>query len=290
MRTFIGVAVVCASAILAGTEAWSQQPDSALAEKYQSLLKEFQRASSGATSSDEERMQLIGRVYKARQVMAAQFIELAEANPDDPVAIDALIQAAWYVNSIPWPVELVGEDHTSAKALSILQSTYIDSEKLGEVCQRVATGIEPQYEQFLRTVLEESPHVEVRGAACFSLAHFLYNRLQRIEMTDEQPNLSDQFADLFGRDYVDGLKREDRKAVRSEIDQLFQQAIEKYADIKLPSGGTVGEKARAELFELRHLNVGDVAPDIVGVDQEGQTFRLTDYRDKVVLLDFWHQQ
>ncbi|HEY7328670.1 MAG TPA: hypothetical protein VH592_13580 [Gemmataceae bacterium] len=30
-----------------------------------------------------------------------------------------------------------------------------------------------------------------------------------------------------------------------------------------------------------------VAPDIVGVDADGEKFHLSDYRGKVVLLDFW---
>jgi cytochrome oxidase Cu insertion factor (SCO1/SenC/PrrC family) len=33
--------------------------------------------------------------------------------------------------------------------------------------------------------------------------------------------------------------------------------------------------------------VGQAAPDIVGTDQDGREFRLSDYKGKVVLLDFW---
>ena len=35
------------------------------------------------------------------------------------------------------------------------------------------------------------------------------------------------------------------------------------------------------------LTVGGTAPDIVGEDLDGVSFRLSDYRGKVVLLDFW---
>ena len=74
---------------------------------------------------------------------------------------------------------------------------------------------------------------------------------------------------------------------------LFARAADNYGDVKIPvtyfgSGGTVGEKAKAELFQIRHLAVGQVAPDIEGEDQDGQRFKLSDYRGKVVLLDFWH--
>jgi cytochrome oxidase Cu insertion factor (SCO1/SenC/PrrC family) len=33
--------------------------------------------------------------------------------------------------------------------------------------------------------------------------------------------------------------------------------------------------------------VGSVAPEIAAVDQDGKEFKLSDYRGKVVLLDFW---
>ena len=32
---------------------------------------------------------------------------------------------------------------------------------------------------------------------------------------------------------------------------------------------------------------GDVAPDIVGVDLDGVEFKLSDYKGKVIFLDFW---
>jgi cytochrome oxidase Cu insertion factor (SCO1/SenC/PrrC family) len=35
------------------------------------------------------------------------------------------------------------------------------------------------------------------------------------------------------------------------------------------------------------IQVGDTAPDIEGTDADGRAFRLSDYRGKVVLLDFW---
>ena len=38
-----------------------------------------------------------------------------------------------------------------------------------------------------------------------------------------------------------------------------------------------------------HLAVGKEAPDIEGVDQDGKTPKLSEYRGKVVLLDFWSE-
>lgn len=41
------------------------------------------------------------------------------------------------------------------------------------------------------------------------------------------------------------------------------------------------------LFKVTHLVVGCQAPEIEGVDHEGEKFRLSEYRGKVVLLPFW---
>lgn len=39
--------------------------------------------------------------------------------------------------------------------------------------------------------------------------------------------------------------------------------------------------------EIEHLRVGQVAPDFEITDQDGVRFKLSDYRGRVVLLDFW---
>ncbi len=46
-------------------------------------------------------------------------------------------------------------------------------------------------------------------------------------------------------------------------------------------------RAERGLYELEHLQVGMVAPEIAGEDLDGVAFKLSDYRGKVVLLDFW---
>ena len=89
-----------------------------------------------------------------------------------------------------------------------------------------------------------------------------------------------------GKEYVADLLKQDRGKAVKEIEATFEWAAEEYADVKLDSE-TIADRAKAELFEIRHLSVGKVAPDIAGEDQDGRRFELSDYRGKVVLLDFW---
>jgi hypothetical protein len=289
-RIVVGILVVMPGLSLAAAEGEGQDKPATPAEQYKALLKEYQVASSGGAASDEERMKLVGRVFKLRYQFALKFLELAEKNPRDPIAPDALIQAVWQVNTTPWPVEVVGQDDARGRAFALLQRDHLRSDKLGPVCQRISFGFCQEYETFLRAVLERNPHREVQALACLGLAHFLSNRLQRLDLIREQPELAREFADLFGKEYLAVLQRQDRTKTAREAEALFEQAAEKYGDVKVPGGGTVGKQAKAELFEIRHLVVGKEAPDIEGEDQDGKRFKLSDYRGKVVLLDFWHQQ
>jgi hypothetical protein len=258
------------------------------AEQYKALLKEYDRASSSDVPlTDAERLKFVGRVYKHRNALAQKFLELAEAHPNDPIALDALMQAVWQVNTTPWPVELVGEDTARARAFERIQRDHLRSDKLGPLCQRVSYGFCQEYETFLRAVLEKNPHKDVQATAILSLAHFLNNRLQRLDLCKEQQELAKEFAGLYGQGYLAQLQRQGRAQALKEVEAAFEQAAEQYPDVKLPGGDTVAERAKAELFAIRNLSVGKVAPDIEGEDQDGKRFNLSDYRGKVVLLDFW---
>jgi hypothetical protein len=265
-----------------------QEKPATPAEQYKALLKEYDRAaSSGAPLTDAERLKFMAQTYKQRNALALKFLELAQKNPDDPIALDALIRALWQVNNTPWPVELVGEDTARGKALELVQRDHLRSDRLGPLCQRLSYGFCPEYETFLRAVLEKNPHQNVRATACLSLAHYLNNRLQRVDLCREQPDLAKEFEGLFGKEYLAKLLKQDRAHALKEVEAVFERAAKQYGDVKLPGGDTVAERAGGELFEIRNLSIGKVAPDVEGEDQDGTRFKLSDYRGKVVLLDFW---
>jgi len=258
------------------------------ADQFKALRKESITATGSAVPlSDAERLIFVGRAYKRQYEFAPKFLELAEKYPDDPIALDCLTQAVWQVNTTPWPVELVGEDTARPRAFELIQRDHIRSDKLGALCQRVSYGFCKEYETFLRAVLTKNPHKNIQATACLSLGHFLNNRLQRLDLCREQPDLAREFAGLYGKDYLAELLRQDRDKAIKEYEAVFEQAAERYADVKLPDGATVAERAKAELFAIRHLSVGKEAPDIEGEDQDGKRFKLSDYRGKVVVLDFW---
>lgn len=62
---------------------------------------------------------------------------------------------------------------------------------------------------------------------------------------------------------------------------LYRQVVAKYPTTDY------AKRSKGAIFEAENLQIGMVAPEITGLDQEGKTFKLTDYRGKVVILDFW---
>ncbi len=259
------------------------------AEQYQSLLKEFSAAAriNWEPTTDEERKQAVARVEK----LPLKLLELAQKNPKDPVALDALIQVVtveyWLDNYTSHPGW--GKESRQARAIALMLRDHLQSDKLGEACKRVHFGFRQECETFLRIVLEKSPHREVQGLACLQLAQFLLSRLERLDLLNDQPDSAKHYEILYGKDYLEALRRQDRTKVMKEAENLYEQAGQKYGDVKIPYDGTVGESAKTELFEIRHLAVGQEAQEMDGVDQDGRQFKLSDYRGKVVLLYFWSE-
>jgi hypothetical protein len=259
------------------------------AEQYQSLLKEFSSASRiiWEPTTDLERSNAVARVDK----IPLKLLELVENNPKDPIALEALTQVVtmeyWLNTHTSHPGW--GKESRQARAIALMLRDHLESDKLGDACKRVNYGFRQECETFLRTVLEKSPHREVRGQACLRLAQFLLSRLDRFDLLNDQPELARRYERLYGKDYLEALHQQDRAKVTKEAEILYEQAIEKYSDVKMMYGEIVGETARTELFEIRHLAVGKEAQEMEGIDQDGQRFKLSDYRGKVVLLYFWSE-
>jgi hypothetical protein len=256
-------------------------------QRYKSILKEFGEAANAnwQATTDAERKRAAARV----EPLPLKLLELAEKNPNEPWTLDALThvitQEYWldnYSSHAGW-----GKDSRQARAITILLRDHVRSDKLGETCKRAQFGFRKECETFLRTVLEKNPHKDVQGQACLRLALFLNGRLNRLDLLKDQPILAKRYEGLYGKDYLESLRRQDHAKAIAEIEAIFEQAVEKYGGVNLPFGGSVGENATTELFAIRHLAVGKHAADIEGPDQNGVRFKLSDYRGKVVLLYFW---
>ncbi len=84
-----------------------------------------------------------------------------------------------------------------------------------------------------------------------------------------------------------------REYLAQESDGGLSQTTEKLmaSFVELNKGNAKHRQAVArigsDLFVLKNLSVGKQAPEIVAADLDGTEFKLSDYRGKVVFLDFW---
>lgn len=75
--------------------------------------------------------------------------------------------------------------------------------------------------------------------------------------------------------------------IEARAHEIFTRMKNDYADIPYWHHKTLGQFATRQLFELDHLGVGDQVIDIVGKDIDGNAMKLSDFRGKIVVLDFW---
>jgi hypothetical protein len=113
--------------------------------------------------------------------------------------------------------------------------------------------------------------------------------------TEKKTDQDDKGKGIYVR--AQGLKRDAEQAAQNgksadadklnlQAEQLLEQLAKEYAGAEF-QGRKFADVAKAELFEIRHLTIGKQAPEIDAEDLDGKKLKLSDFRGKVVLLDFW---
>jgi hypothetical protein len=209
---------------------------------------------SAKTRADEQK---VWERYRSRHdTVVARAIDLARTNPRDPASFEAL---EWVLAGH------IGWGPTTDPAFGVLTKDHLNSDKLEAICLNVALYFETDSgERFLRAVLDKNPHRSVRGVACLSLGRQLYYAAARARYD----------------------KRPEADRLLKESEQHYERVVAEFADVQ-SKGSPIVERAKAALFEIRYLAIGKPAPDIAGEDVDGKSFKLSDYRGKVVVLDFW---
>jgi hypothetical protein len=253
----------CAAEVLKADESKKLTP----AEEFQAIIKAQQQAQEefrkayDAAKTDEERQRVMKELGTKSSVnshyFADKFLALIRTYPKDPATLDAFRRM----------LAGMGYNPQTSEAAKLVISNWIKDERLADVCKTLVYYSSDAGDSLLRTAIAKSPHRTVQGYARLSLGLSLKARADRMA----------------------NLRPADREPYEQEAEQLLQQVIDKYADLKAATkySTTLGRAAEVELFELQHLGVGKVAPDIEGEDLDGKAMKLRDYRGKIVLLDFW---
>lgn len=176
-------------------------------------------------------------------------------------ALDAAPDARPAASVLAWLFHHESDKDARRRIWERLCQEHLDSEAMADVCTSIQYGY-PGSEPVLRGLVEKSPHRAVRGQACYSLAQEI-RRAGSLSRDDPTPETAERMTGVLER------------------------VVREFADLPHFFRGSLGNAAECDLFELRHLLVGKVAPDIEGKDLDGVPFKLSDYRGKVVVVDFW---
>ena len=157
-----------------------------------------------------------------------------------------------------------GGSEVPATALEMLARDHLQKEEMVQVCQRLSEAPSPDCEELLRVALAKHSHPDVQGLAGYALSLSVARRAEQAR----------------SRAPAEGAE------LHKIAEKQLEEVIQKHGSV--PTGKTtLGEVAKARLHALRHLSVGLPALEIEGRDLDGQPFKLSDYRGKVVVLDFW---
>jgi hypothetical protein len=147
----------------------------------------------------------------------------------------------------------------NSRALELLAKHFPRAQRTGELCSGLIYINDS--ERYLRKILEVNQHRKGLMNATVALAGLLKSNSEQLQLKDPARATND----------------------RKEAEQLLTTLPEKYPD--LPAH--LKTKANDILLDMRKFGIGQQAPEIEGEDADGQRFKLSDYRGKVVVLDFW---
>jgi peroxiredoxin len=299
-------AVIAGLMVLVPSLAAGQEANRPAGEQYQVLAAQFKAAmqawerqfdGAGERNAPEAPKEARYRDWPG-WAFAPQFVELAELNPRDEKAVDALSQVVADIARSVGERDILLVPHYE-RAVALLIRDHLDDDRLKEICRRVATGHSPATESLLRTAMEKSRNRDVRGVACLGLAKCLLLKAEIAEKPwfEDKEQMKDPFtAFIVSRSdpgYFRYVRESSPREAYAESWRLFERASKDYGDVVFwqdpnnPGNRTIiGEIARPRLKDFP-AKVGAPAPEIDGEDLEGKPMKLSDYRGKVVVLGFW---
>jgi hypothetical protein len=283
--------LLCAAALSRGQESAASKPASrpvpvtpaekvaAIEAEYEDAMKAFDKLYEQA-KTPEERQALFTDKYPKASNWFPRLLEIAKANPKDAAAFKAL----------KWIVTQDSDADAGSESLAILGRDYVSDPGLAEVADELAYSNRSAAEKFLRVAMQQSPHEEVKGRAAYNLAQVLKRfadvarRLADSSDEEEQKRV----AEFCGEAMCSYLRSLDGAKALREAEDLLVMVGEKYGSVAARGGKRkLAELVEGDLFEMRKLAIGMVAPEIEGEDVFAKPIKLSDFRGKVVVLDFW---
>jgi len=205
------------------------------------------REAYNKAKDDAERQAAVTRMTGAE--FRGEFEAFARQHEGQDIAVPALL----------WVFRIAQDKDGKLGVLRTLSELYMESPGMSDVASELRYASDTlgadAVRKTLGDIVEFSSHEKARGTALYVLGSVLLSEAK-----------------------TEAEKSEGRKCLERVIAEFGQVATR---------GGTLGQEAEGWLFELDHLQIGMLAPDFEAVDENGTKWKLSDYRGKVVVVDFW---
>lgn len=287
--TLVRILPLCASILfcfdsrtLAAPPAEAETQVDALTARWTALFRDYSEAYRQAENQaerDQIKRERYPAVAKEADSLRDQFAALAKEHVAEPAGLKAAM------------LLVMQTDHGWQRdaALRILTEHHPNSPQMEKVVRKLIHGEWPLEERLLRAVLEKNSHRPVLAMSHYALAKTLLGQRELLKLLEWNPKAKANLEKSEGRDNVAALLERNPERLKEDAERLFEQVIAEFGDHPLSPQTTLLEAAEKELAALRNQfpELGRQAKEIEGIDLKGQPLRLSDFRGKVVVLDFW---
>jgi peroxiredoxin len=216
------------------------------------------------------RREVVDELRKAGRTAAHSLMPLLRKHADDPKVYRGLAFATEH-----------GSSDEREEAGALMGKYHLSNPNVLELAKFGGDGRDDFLEPIIRNLLaNKDVTAKDRTLLEFSLARLLKDKAGVAKMSDQLITWQ------YGPDYIAKFRKRDVAKLEAEALEIFDQLIAKKVPDELHPGISILAYAKTEAYEMRHLAVGKKAPEIVGEDLDGKPMKLSDYRGKVVVLEF----
>jgi thiol-disulfide isomerase/thioredoxin len=256
---FLGVAVFAAlfrSFASADSEESIARELAEIKKNFETKHKDLKKELAAATDADE-RKRVLFSIKETSALSAGDAVELAHANPKTEAGLDSALFAVKLLGD----VKLTNQDWD--KAIRVILENHADNLKimaaLGPIGSSGSSGL-----RFLKDLVEKTTKKEIQGLASYYVARDL--AAQYSEHDREGANVS-------------------AEKLRGMTIEMMEKAAKLAPDVKV-GNETLTKVVERELISLS-IAIDKAVPDVEGIDLDGKKVKLSSFKGKVVLLDFW---
>ena len=259
-----------------------------LRDEFEAILDTYQKRRADfmekyqATTDAAERRKLSRELPRPAEYLDDVW-ELVEKSMIDDEGNEAINDRDLTETILTWVIQNGSGSSYYAKARDLFMEEFPDSKKMTVIAQMMGRAKpSPEVEETFAKIIQTSPHPSVKAGTMLAYATYLSSLNRYVDMIgeDADPSQKSAISSYLGETGVSYLEGKDD--LSKEIKQLLNDLIENY-----PEEDRLVDRAKTQLFEIENLAIGCIAPEIEGEDLDGVAFKLSDYRGKVVVLDFW---